>query len=57
MSQIINSNISVLKEHSSNNKYFDNITGSDYEQFKKSIQEDGILTPIIISADNTIINQ
>ncbi|WP_346848223.1 ParB N-terminal domain-containing protein [Clostridium sp. UBA3061] len=32
------------------------IEGEQYEKFKKSIEEDGILTPLIVSPDMTIIS-
>ncbi|MBY6842793.1 ParB N-terminal domain-containing protein [Clostridium botulinum] len=46
----------ILKVHPRNQEFYDDIEGEPYEKFKKSIQEDGILTPLIVSPDMTIIS-
>lgn len=56
MQQITNVSIDVLKVHPRNQEFYDDIEGEQYEKFKKSIQEDGILTPLIVSPDMTIIS-
>lgn len=56
MEQIINISIDTLKIHPRNIEFFDNIEGEQYIKFKKSIEEDGILTPLIVSPDMTIIS-
>ena len=48
--------ITELKVHPENTKYFDDIKGPTYERFKKSIKEEGIITPLILSSDKTIIS-
>lgn len=56
MEQIINISIDTLKIHPRNTEFFDDIQGEQYIKFKKSIEEDGILTPLIVSPDMTIIS-
>lgn len=56
MSQITRLSISILKVHPQNQEFFDDIEGEQYERFKKSIKEDGVITPIIVSPDMTIIS-
>ncbi len=56
MQQITNLSISILKVHPQNREFFDDIEGEQYEKFKRSIQEDGIITPLIVSPDMTIIS-
>ena len=56
MNQITKIATSSLHIHPENTKFFDDIEGEQYERFKKSIQEDGVLTPLIIAPDMTIIS-
>lgn len=57
MSEVIkNLLISTLKEHNENEKYFDNVTGEDYTNLLNSIKNTGVLTPLLVSADMTIIS-
>ena len=56
MSQITNISTSVLKVHPRNTEFFDDIEGDNYTQFKNSIKEDGIITPLIVASDMTIIS-
>lgn len=56
MQQIAKLSIDILKVHPKNQDFFDDITGEQYEKFKKSIQEDGIITPLIVAPDMTIIS-
>jgi len=56
MEQITKLSVHSLKVHPRNQEFFDDIEGEVYEQFKKSIQEDGVLTPIIVAPDMTIIS-
>ncbi|EQC1535435.1 ParB N-terminal domain-containing protein [Clostridium botulinum] len=56
MQQITNVSMDILKVHPRNQEFYDDIEGEPYEKFKKSIQEDGILTPLIVSPDMTIIS-
>ena len=48
--------VDVLKVHPQNTEFFDDISGHDYEDFKKSIQEDGIISDIIVAPDMTIVS-
>jgi len=54
--EIINVSVDILKVHPRNTEFFDDISGEEYEKFKRSIQEDGILSPILVSPDMTIIS-
>lgn len=56
MSNITNISINVLKIHPRNQEFFDDISGEDYERFKTSIKEDGVVTPLIVAPDMTIIS-
>ncbi|WP_195970430.1 ParB/RepB/Spo0J family partition protein [Clostridium thermobutyricum] len=56
MEQITNLSVDILKVHPRNTEFFDDIQGEQYEKFKNSIKEDGILTPLIVSPDMTIIS-
>lgn len=53
---ITNISVAVLKVHPRNEEFFDEISGEEYERFKKSIQEDGLLSPLIVAPDMTIIS-
>ena len=46
--EVLNVSIGVLKIHPRNNEFFDDIEGEEYEQFKKSIAEDGIIWLLIL---------
>ncbi len=46
----------ALRVHPRNTEFFDNIEGDKFEQFKNSIREDGIITPIVVAPDMTIIS-
>lgn len=48
--------VDILKVHPQNTEFFDDISGQDYEDFKKSIQEDGIISDIIVAPDMTIVS-
>lgn len=56
MKEIINVSTEVLKVHPRNIEFFDDIKGEEYERFKKSISEDGILSPLLVSPDMTVIS-
>ena len=51
-----NISVDVLKVHPRNQEFFDDISGEDYEQFKSSIKEDGILVSLIVAPDMTILS-
>ena len=54
--QVQNIAVDVLKVHPRNQEFFDDISGQDYENFKKSIHEEGIISEIIVAPDMTIIS-
>lgn len=54
--EIIKVSIDILKVHPRNSEFFDDIQGKEYEQFKESIKNDGLLTPILVSPDMTVIS-
>lgn len=56
MQNITNISVEILKVHPRNTEFFDDISGAEYERFKKSIQEDGVLSPILVAPDMTIIS-
>lgn len=54
--EITNVSVGVLKVHPRNTEFFDDISGREYEEFKHSIQEEGIISEIIVAPDMTIIS-
>jgi len=56
MKAINNLSITALKIHPRNQEFFDDIEGNEYEQFKKSIQEEGIITPLLVAPDMILIS-
>lgn len=54
--QTQNVSVNILKVHPRNAEFFDDISGKDYEDFKNSIKEDGIISDIIVAPDMTIIS-
>lgn len=54
--QTQNVSVDILKVHPRNAEFFDDISGKDYEDFKNSIKEDGIISDIIVAPDMTIIS-
>lgn len=52
--EITNVSIDVLKVHPRNLEFFDDILGDEYEKFKKSIQEEGIILEIIVEPVITV---
>jgi ParB family chromosome partitioning protein len=53
---ITNISVDVLKVHPRNNEFFDDIGGEEYLRFKKSIEDDGLLSPLIVAPDMTVIS-
>nr|DAW20525.1 MAG TPA: adenine specific DNA methyltransferase [Caudoviricetes sp.] len=54
--EIIYVSANILNVHPRNAEFFDDIQGKEYEQFKQSISQDGILSPILVSPDMTVIS-
>ncbi len=53
---ITNLDPACLKEHARNTEFFDDITADDYARFKDSINNEGILTPLVVAPDMTVIS-
>lgn len=56
MQQITQISTEVLRVHPRNQEFFDDIEGKAYEQFKESIKNEGVVTPLIIAPDMTIVS-
>ena len=56
MQAITNISVDILKVHPRNTEFFDDISGEEYERFKKSIETDGLLSPLVVAPDMTIIS-
>ena len=54
--QVVNMLLSNLKCHPRNDEFFSDMEEEKFELFKESIVRDGIITPLVISADFTIIS-
>ena len=48
--------VSELREHPKNTFYFDNMSGEKWKEFLKSIETSGVIEPVIINQDKTIIS-
>lgn len=46
----------ALKPHPRNSEFYDEAEGDAYETFKQSIQDNGILTPLLVTPDMTVIS-
>lgn len=56
MQEITNVSTEILRVHPRNTEFFDDINGEEYDRFKLSIQNDGILSPILVSPDMMVIS-
>lgn len=54
--EVYNMSVDILKVHPRNTEFFDDISGEEYERFRESIKNEGILSPIIVAPDMTIIS-
>ena len=45
-----------LHEHPRNQEFFDDIVGSKWDEFKTSIAQMGVMTPLIVTENNTVIS-
>lgn len=54
--QVMRFDISVLRPHPRNDEFFSNIEGEEFSRLKESIKELGILTPLRVAKDMTIIS-
>ena len=48
--------IGQLKPHPRNNEFFDDITGEKWTEFLKSVQTSGVIEPIVVTTDMTIVS-
>lgn len=48
--------VSKLKPFPKNDYFFDDLTGPQWEEFKKSIQSSGVIEPVIVTTDLVIIS-
>lgn len=49
-------NINELKPHPRNNEFFDDMTGEKWTEFLESIKTSGVIEPIVITTDMTIVS-
>ena len=49
--EIVLKNPTSLHEHPRNQEFFDDITGSKWEEFKTSIAQMGVMNPLIVTGD------
>ena len=48
--------INELKEHPRNTEFFDDMSGDKWEEFLESVRTSGIIEPVIITPDKTIVS-
>lgn len=49
-------NIKDLKQHPRNTEFFDDMSGEKWEEFLESIKTSGVIEPIVITQDKTIVS-
>ena len=49
-------NINELKPHPRNNEFFDDMSGEKWNEFLESIRTSGVIEPIVITTDMTIVS-
>ena len=49
-------NINELKPHPRNNEFFDDMLGEKWNEFLESIRTSGVIEPIVITTDMTIVS-
>lgn len=54
--EIVLKNSTSLHEHPRNQEFFDDITGSKWEEFKTSVAQMGVMNPLIVTENNTVIS-
>ena len=52
--EIVLKNPTSLHEHPRNQEFFDDITGSKWEEFKTSIAQMGVMNPLIVTGDKRV---
>ena len=56
MDNIILMDVDKLTPHPRNAEFFDDIEGTNWEEFKESIRTSGVIAPIIITQDNIVVS-
>lgn len=56
MNNITTISSNLLKPHPKNDYFFDDITGESWDAFLESIRTSGVIEPIVISQDKTIVS-
>lgn len=56
MENVQNYAVEALKIHPRNKDFFDDIQGKEYETFKQSIENEGVISPILIAPDMTVVS-
>ena len=51
-----NISINSLKPHEKNDYFFDDMTGSKWSEFIESIRTSGVIEPIVVTRDFTIVS-
>ena len=46
----------ILKVHPRNSEFFDDVDGEEFDRLVESIKEHGVLTPIRVTKDMTIVS-
>ena len=54
--QTQNVSVEVLKAHPRNQEFFDDMSGEKWQEFLTSIKNRGVIEPIVITPDNTIVS-
>ena len=49
-------NINELKPHPRNNEFFDDMSGEKWTEFLESIRTSGVIEPIVVTTDMTIVS-
>lgn len=53
---ITNISVDVLNVHPRHAEFFDDITGEEWDRFKESVRTSGVILPIVITNDMTILS-
>ena len=54
--EIVLKDPTFLHEHPRNQEFFDDIVGSKWDEFKTSIAQMGVMNPLIVTENNTVIS-
>jgi len=56
MQPTISISVETIIVHPRNTEFFDDISGNEYETFRDSIRDEGIITPLIVASDMTLLS-